>query len=378
MKTRSAVLVAMCSAFALGSPVLADQIQLTGVVRDFKRGDQSGGHLDFETAMSQNKIGHVLNMVTLNLGADKKPIYNPTRPSSKDTMKSKTTFDQWFRDVPGTNVSQALTLTLDNEQSQPGGVYTYQSNSFFPINGKLFGNQSLSKNYHFTYELHTNFTYTPNQNFTFVGDDDVWVYVNGKRTIDIGGVHTAVTGSFRLFDGKAWVTKAHFVTGGDVKSLTSSSDLTALQQKWANLGLAGNLPIALNDRYIDLNLNGGFGDTRAVYNANKTSVTVYGAEQLQNAVVTYNTGHSQTFALSGNSATVTGFGPHAGRPISRVVVYAGANVNGQAHSSNGATGIDCTLAFFFAERQTTQSNFRIDTSILLNTVQPTTISPLYD
>ena len=378
MKTRSAVLAAMCSAFALGSPVLADQIQLTGVIRDFKRGDQSGGHQDFETAGSQNKFGHVLNMVTLNLGADKKPVFNPTRPSSKDTMKSKTTFDQWYRDVPGVNASQPLTLTLDNEQSQPGGVYTYQTNAFWPINGKLFGNQGLSKNFHFTFELHTNFTYVPNQNFTFVGDDDVWVYVNGKRTIDLGGVHGAVNGSFRLFDGKAWVTKAHFVTGGDVKSLSSSSDLAALQQKWSNLGLPGNLPIVLNDRYIDLNLNGGHGDTRAVYSANKTSVTVYAADQLQSAVLTFDTGHSQTFPLSGNNATLSGYGPHANRPIARVMIFAGTNVNGQAHSSNGATGIDCTLAFFFAERHTTQANFRIDTSIQLNTVQPTTISPLYD
>jgi len=378
MNARSTIVAAMCSAFALSSPLMADQIQLTGIVRDFKRGDQNGGHNDFETAGSQNKFGHVLNMVTMDLGADKKPIYNPTRPSSKDTMKSKTTFDQWYRDVIGVNVSAPLTLTLDNEQSQPGGVYTYQSNSFFPINSQLFGNQGLSKNFHFTFELHTNFTYTPNQNFTFIGDDDVWVYVNGKRTIDIGGVHSQVTGSFRLFDGKAWLTKAHFNTGGYVMSLTSSTELTALQQKWSNLGLPGSCPIALNDRYIDLNLNGGFGDTRAVFASNKLSVQVAAANVIDSVVLTYNTGHSQTFTPGGNSATLAGVGPHANREIVRAVIFAGANPQGQAHASNGATGINCTLAFFFAERHTTQSNFRIDTSILLNTVQPTTISPLYD
>lgn len=377
MKKRTAFLATVYGAMALGgTTLLADQIQLTGVVRDFKRGDKSGGHLDFETAASANKLGHVLNMVTMTLGEDGKPVYNPTRPSSKDTMKSKTTFDQWYRDVIGVNVSMPHTLTLDNEQSQPGGVYTYQSNSFFPLDNKLFGNQSLSHNYHFTFELHTNFTYTPNQVFTFIGDDDVWVYVNGKRTIDIGGVHIAVTGSFRLFDGKAWVTKSHFVTGGDVKSLTSSSDLAALQAKWSNLGLPGTCPIALNDRYIDLNLNNGFSDTRAVFNG--ASVNVYAADAIDSVVVTFNTGHTQTFSPGGHSATLAGTGAHQGRPISRVQIYAGGNPNGQAHSSNGATSINCKLDFFFAERQTTQSNFRIDTSILLNTVQPTTISPLYD
>jgi fibro-slime domain-containing protein len=361
---------------ALSAPALADQIQLTGVARDFKRGDKTGGHPDFETASAANKLGQVLNMVTMTLGADGKPVYNPTRPSSKDTMSSKASFDQWYRDVIGVNVSQPLTLTLDNEQSAPGGVYTYQSNSFFPLDNKLFGNQSLSHNYHFTFELHTNFTYSPNQNFTFIGDDDVWVYVNGKRCIDIGGVHTAVTGSFRLFDGKAWVTKAHFVVGGDVKKLSSAAEVTALQARWTNLGLPGVCPIVLNDLYIDLNLNSGFGDTRAVFN--NTSVTVYAAQAIDSVVLTFNTGHTQTFSPGGTNATLTGSGINLGRPISRVVIYAGGNPTGQAHSSNGATSIDCSLGFFFAERQTTQSNFRIDTSILLNTVQPTTISPLYD
>lgn len=378
MKTRPAIVAAMCSAFMLGSPVLADQIQLTGIVRDFKRGDQSGGHPDFETAGSQNKFGHVLNMVTMDLGADNKPIYNPTRPSSKDTMKSKTTFDQWFRDIIGVNVSAPLTITLDNEQSQPGGIYTYQNNAFWPINNKYFGNQGLSKNFHFTFELHTKFTYTANQNFTFIGDDDVWVYVNGKRTIDIGGVHGAVTGTFRLFDGKAFVTKSHFVTGGDVKSLSSSSDLATLQQRWSNLGLPGSCPIALNDRYIDLNLNGGHGDTRAVFASNKLSVQVFAAEEIQSVILTYNTGHTQTFTPGGHNAILAGNGPHQNREITHVRIFAGANTDGQTHASNGATGINCSLAFFFAERHTTQANFRIDTSILLNTVQPTTISPLYD
>ena len=47
-----------------------------------------------------------------------------------------------------------------------------------------------------------------------------------------------------------------------IKKLTSSTELSALQQKWTNLGLPGTCPIVLNDYYIDLSLNGGFGDTR--------------------------------------------------------------------------------------------------------------------
>lgn len=375
MKTRTAMMAALCGAFALGDTASADQILMTGIVRDFKRGDWNGGHPDFETAGSMGRFGHVLNMVTMDLGEDGKPVYNTTRPS-KDTMHSKTRFDQWYRDVIGVNLSTALTLPFDNEQSEPGGTYTYQNNAFWPVNSQLFGNQNLGKNFHFTFELHTNFTYTPNQKFTFIGDDDVWVYINGKRCIDLGGVHGATTGSVFLFDGKAWVTKSHFVTGGAVKAVTSSSELSALHTKWFNLGLPGVCPIAMGDKYIDLNLNGGFGDTRATFNG--ASATVYAVDPIQSVVVTFNTGHTQTFTPGGTTATVAGNGIHQNRPISHVTIFAGANTNGQMHAANGGTSINCKLDFFFAERHTTQSNFRIDTSMLLNTIPPTTISPLYD
>lgn len=377
MKKRTMAAGALCAAALAAAPAWADTIQLSGIIRDFKRGDQSGGHPDFQTAGAMGRFGHVINLVTLDIGGNNKPVYHPTRPA-KDTIQSAGSLTQWYSDVIGVNAAGPLTLTLNNGQSTPGGVYSYSSNAFWPIDGQFFGNQGLNHNFHFTYELHTNFTYSPGQKFTFIGDDDVWVYVNGKRVIDIGGVHSAVTGSVLLFDGKAWVTKAHFVTGGDVKQVTTDAEVAALVQKWNDLGMTGTCPILKNDRYIDLQLNGaGNGDTRAAFNA--TQVMVYAADTLTSAVVTFTNGAQQTFTgLSGHSALLAGSGANAGKTVTHVQIYAGANTAGQLHASNGATGINAKLDFFFAERHTTQSNFRIDTTMNLNTVPPTTISPLYD
>jgi len=295
MFKKAFITAAVCGLLAV--PALADQLELTGVLRDFKRGDRGGGHLDFETAHMSGRggYGHVIGLVTPYLSDDLKPVYNPVRPA-KDTIYSAHTLDQWYRDDDSLCLSKALVLTLDNSQDQAGGVYTYQSDSFFPLDGQLFGNQNFSHNYHFTFELHTSFSYAPGQYFTFIGDDDVWVYVNGQQVIDLGGVHPAVTGSVLLFDGKAFVEREDFATSARVHLVTSAL-AAEFAQKWQAAQLPGACPISYGDKYVDL----GLDDSDA-----------------------------------------------------------------------------CTLDFFFAERHTTESNFRIDTSIQLVEVQPTTVSALYD
>ena len=79
----------------------------------------------------------------------------------------------------------SIELTDDNSD----GVYRYQNTNFFSINNKLMGNEGRDKNFHFTYEIHSQFTYQGGEVFNFSGDDDIWVYINGKKVIDIGGVH---------------------------------------------------------------------------------------------------------------------------------------------------------------------------------------------
>ncbi len=127
----------------LGTPLLADTIQLTGTVRDFKRGDWTGGHPDFETCNNvpgHGVFGQTIGLVSYQLGSDNKPVYNPTRPSN-DSMYSQTSFSQWYNDTPGVNSSMPLAITLSNGQTAPGGVYTYSNSAFFPIDGLLLGNQ---------------------------------------------------------------------------------------------------------------------------------------------------------------------------------------------------------------------------------------------
>lgn len=261
---KSLLAAAICG--ILAGPVLADTMTLSGVVRDFKRGDQAGGHTDFETCNTvsgHGTYGHVVGMVTYPLGSDNKPVYNPTRPSN-DSIYSINSFNQWFNDVPGVNMSAPLSLTLSNGKTEKGGVYSYSTENFFPIDGQLLGNQgqkdnsNVVRNFSFTFELHTTFTYAPGQNFKFTGDDDVWVYINGTKVLDLGGVHAAVTGNVILFDGKVFSYNAssQLPVAGPVKSV-SASYATELASKWSTAKLAGTCPIKSGDRYLDLNLKDG-------------------------------------------------------------------------------------------------------------------------
>ncbi|HEU4583937.1 MAG TPA: DUF4215 domain-containing protein, partial [Polyangiaceae bacterium] len=211
--------------------------------------DLSETHSQFEInpQIKTGNDGRLPGIVASLLGADGKPVYNTafTAPTSRtncsgadraytmDGPSGKTSnanghdggtsacnsatlnsaqiaanFLQWYHDSPA-NSKILGTLTLS--ETQPG---TYQfarsgSNQFFPLDGQGFGNEgqqggspTASHNFHFTSEARQWFTYsssaTPAPLLTFSGDDDVWVFVNGKLAVDLGGIHGELTGSVEL------------------------------------------------------------------------------------------------------------------------------------------------------------------------------------
>jgi len=205
-----------------------------GVSADFgsggcNGGDKAGSNFTASRVYGDSVYKYMGGMVERELGENGLPVRAEKFPSN---CKNTNHLNEWFLpeslavDSKGNTLTNMtcrdLYISMDDEgfwlaevskdnisegnESNEGGIFLLDDFQYLDEEGTVpnpyfdqeKGSDKRKHNFGYTMKIQATFEYVPGQYFDFLGDDDVWVFINNKLVVDIGGQHGQIPGAVDL------------------------------------------------------------------------------------------------------------------------------------------------------------------------------------